>query len=169
MIEKIYVDMDGVLCDFDNSYTKRFNMTPFQMRAKKDSKLFWESWETFIREKHFEKLDWFPGGKELVAFLKSIEDIEIEILSSSGGTKFHDDVSLQKGVWLDRAEIFWERNFVPGRKHKKEYANEHVILIDDTGDVVESFFQNGGNVILHRDAAQTIKLVKEYIRVESVG
>jgi len=162
--------MDGVLCNFDSAYTKRFQMTPSEMRAQRDKKMFWNTWETFIREKWFEKLDWFPGAKDLVAFLKDIEyGVEIEILSSSGGTKFHDDVSLQKSVWLDRAEIFWERNFVPGRKHKKDYANEHVILIDDTTDVIESFYQCGGNVILHRDAADTIKFVKEYISVESMG
>jgi len=103
-------------------------------------------------------------------------DIPIEILSSSGGQKHHDEVKRQKEVWLKKHNIDFKANIVPGRKLKSNYAKPDIILIDDTEDVIDGFNEAGGIGILHKDTAKTIKIVQSvlddtYIQVynESCG
>lgn len=158
-VKKIYLDMDGVLADFEGRWRTLFGEHP---RESRDRKNFSPNWENFIKEKNFATLDTWPGSVELLQFVFSLGDeVEIEILSSSGGKKFHDAVSEQKTAWLDEHGLGnIKANFVPGRGLKKDFANENSVLIDDTQDVIEAFSRAGGKAILHRDADETIRTLK---------
>jgi predicted secreted acid phosphatase len=153
---KIYLDLDGVLCDFEKRYTELFDSTPKEARDRKE---FHPNWKTFVKEKNFEKLDWFPGGKELLKYVESL-NVPIEILSSSGGEKFHGEVTAQKIHWLRNHGISYKANIVSGRKKKKEFAEPNAILIDDTEDVIDDFNNAGGIGILHKDSGKTIEKLK---------
>jgi phosphoglycolate phosphatase-like HAD superfamily hydrolase len=156
---KIYLDMDGVLCDFEKQYLKIFGKTAKEAR---DQKEFSPNWKRFVEGRNFEKLDWFPGGQELLSYVRSTK-LPVEILSSSGGEKFHGEVTVQKIHWLKKHGIAYKANIVPGRKKKKEYATPHVILIDDTEDVIEDFNRAGGVGILHKDSGKTIETLKKLL------
>jgi phosphoglycolate phosphatase-like HAD superfamily hydrolase len=156
MIEKIYLDMDGVLCDFEKQFTGLYGEESLKNR---DRKLWSEDWPNFIERKQFEELPKFPGCDELLEFVRKFP-VEIEILTSSGGTKFHEQVREQKKVWLKKYCIAYKPHVVPGRKHKKEYATPETILIDDTPDVIDSFNKAGGIGILHKDVKETIKTLE---------
>ena len=155
-----YLDMDGVLCSFETRFAERYGEDALKLR---DKKMRTEFWPDFIKNKQFETLDWFPGGQELLAFVKSFPTT-IEILSSSGGEKFHEEVKAQKIIWLKNHNIDFKVNIVPGRKRKKEYANAHTILIDDTPDVIESFNEAGGIGILHKDLDKTKFLYENAVK-----
>jgi hypothetical protein len=172
-IQKIYLDMDGVLCDFYKRYKEVFNVDLLSKRPHGE-KITLE-WNKFVEGNNFENLDWHPGGLELLKYIISL-DIPVEILSSSGGHKHHDEVKRQKKVWLKRHHIDFTANIVPGRKLKATYAKSDIILIDDTEDVIDDFNMAGGIGILHKDTAKTIKIVQSilddtYIQVynESCG
>jgi hypothetical protein len=105
---------------------------------------------------NFESLEWFPGGKELLDFIQNETDWEVEILSSSGGEKFHSEVAAQKVMWLCDKGIPYKANIVPGRKHKTAYATPETILIDDTEDIIVNFNAAGGVGILHKDINVTL-------------
>jgi hypothetical protein len=156
---KIYLDMDGVVADFEKRYTHLFGKTPLEARNQKE---FSPNWKKFIEEKNFEKLDWFPGGQDLLKYVQSTK-LPIEILSSSGGEKFHGEVTVQKINWLRKHGMNYKANIVPGRKKKKEYATPHVILIDDTEDVITDFNRAGGVGILHKDSGKTIEILKKLL------
>ncbi len=154
MIKKIYLDMDGVLCDFEKKFTEYYG---FLSLAKRDRKEWSKDWEDFIlHKKGFEKLDWFPGGKELLNAVRNTK-LPVEILSSAGGKKFHGEVTAQKIKWLRKHGINYKANIVTGRKEKAEYATPETILIDDTEDVIRYFNQAGGVGILHKDVKETLK------------
>lgn len=163
MIEKIYLDMDGVLCNFERRYFELYKELPGSMRDRKDFNVHWHD---FIATKQFETLDWYPGGKELVSFcFKS--NVPIELLTSSGGNKYHDEVARQKRVWLDNnGFVKLKANVVPGRKHKAEYATPNTILIDDTQDIIQSFNAAGGIGILHKEIGNTLMMLED--RIESL-
>jgi hypothetical protein len=159
MIEKIYLDMDGVLCNFERRYFELYKELPGSMRDRKEFNVHWHD---FIATKQFETLDWYPGGKELYEFITSL-GVPVEILSSSGGKTRHDEVKKQKKVWLKRNNINLPANIVPGRALKVDYAKPNTILIDDTEDVIGDFNGAGGIGILHTDAAKTIAIVKSLL------
>lgn len=152
-ISKIYLDMDGVLCFFEKRWEELYDETPGESRDKKD---FSGNWEHFCTTRQFESLDWFPGGQELLKFIRK-HDVDVEMLTSSGGKKFHDLVAEQKRVWLKKHGIAYKPNVVPGRSHKTEYAKPDVILIDDTEDIIQAFNKAGGIGILHKDVGETLK------------
>ena len=152
--------MDGVLSDFGKRYKELYRIQPKSSRErgeKRDHK-----WDEFVDGNNFETLDWYPGGKELLKFVMSL-DIPIEILSSSGGRNHHEAVKKQKKVWLKNQCIDFSANIVPGRALKADYAKPDIILIDDTDDVIDDFNKAGGIGILHTDTAKTIKIVQSIL------
>lgn len=159
-IQKILLDMDGVLSDFNKRYKEIFKEKASSSRERGEKHD--DNWNRFVDGKNFETLDWYPGGKELLKFVLSL-DIPIEILSSSGGKMHHEEVKKQKKVWLKQHNIDFKANIVPGRHLKADYAKSDVILIDDTTDVIEDFNHAGGIGILHRDTAETIKIVQSVL------
>lgn len=145
--------MDGVLCDFEKRFTSLYGKDALGARDRKN---FTTNWPNFIMDGNFESLEWFPGGKELLDFIQNETDWEVEILSSSGGEKFHSEVAAQKVVWLCDKGIPYKANIVPGRKHKTAYATPETILIDDTEDIIVNFNAAGGLGILHKDINETL-------------
>jgi hypothetical protein len=152
-VTKLYLDMDGVLCDFEKRFTELYGKDALGARDRKN---FTTNWPNFIMNGNFENLEWFPGGKELLHFIQYATDWEVEILSSSGGEKFHSEVAAQKVVWLCNKGIPYKANIVPGRKHKTAYATPETILIDDTEDIIVNFNAAGGVGILHKDINETL-------------
>ena len=145
--------MDGVLCNFEKRFTELYGKDALGARDRKN---FTTNWPNFIMDGNFESLEWFPGGKELLDFIQNETDWEVEILSSSGGEKFHSEVAAQKVVWLCNNGIPYKANIVPGRKHKTAYATPETILIDDTEDIIVNFNAAGGVGILHKDINETL-------------
>ena len=87
----------------------------------------------------------------------------MEILSSSGGKKYHDIVEASKKKWLKEHNILYKANIVPGRSYKTAYATPETILIDDTADIIDAFNKAGGHGILHKDVGDTIKIMEKLL------
>ena len=152
--------MDGVLCDFNKRYKELWQVDPNANRERGEKRDF--KWDEFVNGNNFETLDWYSGGKELLKFVLTL-DIPIEILSSSGGRSHHEEVKRQKKVWLEKQQLDFPTNIVPGRALKADYAKPDIILIDDTDDVIDDFNAAGGIGILHIDTAKTIKIVQSIL------
>lgn len=159
MIDKIYVDMDGVLSDFHKRYKEVFNRDPSKTSKKEFHSLF----DEFIDGKNFATLDLYPGALDLISYLNSVK-ISKEILSSTGYESVFEKVSKQKQEWLNNHNINYKANFVPGKRFKYKFATPNSIIIDDTQSVIDDWNKAGGIGILHRDAISTISILKMYIK-----
>lgn len=162
----IFVDMDGVITDFNRRFTELFSVPPgdetINISNSKKSSTKIAQWNEFIDNQHFSSLDWHQGGEKLVEYLKSI-NVQKCILSSSGGFERNRDVASQKYKWLTEHKIDWPVVIVPGRKYKAGFANGNSFIIDDMPDVIKSFCANGGNGIVHKDVDTTIGVVSNWI------
>ena len=145
---KIYLDMDGVLANFNKKYEEVFKIDPTTVawRSAESDKNF----EDFIVGFRFIELDYMPNATRLLEFVDGL-DVDVEILSSSGGAKHHTEVEYQKKIWLNSKLLHYPVNIVPGGSKKAAFAAPDHILIDDTERVVNKYRAAGGVAILHRD------------------
>ena len=158
-ITKIYLDMDGVIADFDHAYIKRFGITPAEADKGKE---FYKHFDEFIAERDFANLPLMQDAQILLNFLDST-GIPVEILSSTSSEKRHGAIAPQKTEWLREHGIHYPINLVPGKRFKRTYAKPDYVLIDDTESNIDQWRQDGGIGILHTDALTTIGIMKMYI------
>ena len=151
-MKKIYLDMDGVLCDFDKRFHELFDHPPNEVKGTFTHSTHWKE---FVTGDHFATLDWYPGAKELLQYLNQF-NIPIEILSSSGGEEYYEIIAEQKTRWLRNNGIDFAVNIVPGKRYKRDFADPYHVLIDDTERNIIEFIEAGGFAVLHTNLDYTI-------------
>ena len=152
----LYLDMDGVLCNFDKAYRQ---LDP----EKTDRKKFRES--VFIH-KIFEDLEFMPDAHVLLNYVSTLQDVNIEMLTSMGTFDPSQgmEAQRQKLVWLNKHNITYKPNFVRSKEEKSKFAHDRAILVDDSVGCVKPFLLTGGHGILHKNAADTVQELHELIR-----
>jgi len=161
MVRKIYLDMDGVIANFEKRYFERYNEMPGTSRDRKE----WSNnWTDFVTTRQFETLEYWPEAEQLLEYLAEVnKKVPIEILTSSGGPKYHDLVAEQKVIWLCNKGIPYKPNVVPGRARKSSWAEPDFVLIDDTADVIEGWVRKGGTGILYRNFDDCRKMLEFFL------
>jgi hypothetical protein len=158
-ITKIYLDMDGVIADFDKKYKELYNIAP---KEADTYKTFDKFFTTFIAERQFAKLDLMPDAMELINYLRSLP-IPTEILSSTSSEKRDAEIREQKVEWLHKHNLTFPINLVPGKRLKRNFSNPNSLLIDDTAQNIDQWRAEGGVGILHTDTMTTIGILKMYV------
>ena len=156
----IYLDMDGVIADFDKKYIELHGMTP---REAEKNKKFDHYFNEFIEQKGFQTLDLLPGATEGLTFLRKHLTVPTQILSSTANEARYDEISKQKKIWLETHGITFTPNFVPGKRHKWKFAAPDKIIIDDTESVINQWKEAGGIGILHKDWMTTLAILRLYV------
>ena len=166
-MKKIYVDMDGVLTDFNKRYKELFGLAPMEVaRENKNTGLYGQYWKQIIEQGHFATLDKIEGCDDLLEFLAKQNGVQIALLTSSGGFDFHKQVMMQKIEWLTKHGIQYPPIVVPGRRFKAGFADKYSFMIDDTPDVIESFVAAGGHGVIHKSDAKwdTFYQLEEWLK-----
>lgn len=165
MIQTIYVDMDGVLCDFRKRFIELFKECPEidYPSKKKEKEEYKKRFDIFVQDDYFTDLDPMPDFEEASSFLKSIESkYTIKLLSSTAKEKYIVNVSDQKQFWLDKHDIQYPAIFVPGKRIKQYYARPDSLLIDDTLSSIIEWRDRRSPAIHHTSWKETIKQFEEY-------
>ena len=157
-VSKIYVDMDGVLCDFEKRYKELYG----DIKDRDRRSTFRPNFSNFIETGQFATLEPMSDFLTLKVFLDSI-DVTKEILSSTAYEETYDTISNQKMNWLNEYGVTWKPNFVPGKRHKYKYATPDALIIDDTLSVIQDWHKAGGFAIWHNNALSTISQLKMYV------
>ena len=155
-INCIYLDMDGVIANFEKRYIELFNVEPSSARDYKEFNTFFDK---FVADGHFETLEMMPDAMQLIVALRNALP-PTQILSSTASQKRQEAISAQKTKWLETHDIDFQRNFVPGKHLKKKYARTDTLIIDDTESVINDWRAVGGVAILHRNVPDTLAQLK---------
>ena len=152
----LYLDMDGVLCNFDKAYRA---LDP----EKADRKKFREAVFTY---KIFEDLEFMPDAQELLNYVSKLENINIEILTSMGT---YDELQgheakTQKLYWLHKHSIPYKANFVRAKQEKANFAHDRAILVDDSIGCITPFAVKGGHAIHHSRSSDSVQQIHDTIR-----
>jgi len=153
----LYLDMDGVLADFNKEYTRYDPL-------KEDRKKF----RSAVLEHHiFEKLDFMPDTQELLNHVSKLRDVNIEILTSMGTHEAMqgDAAKSQKIKWLNEKNIPYRANFSRSKEEKSKWATPTAILIDDSVGCIAPFIEAGGHGILHTNSSETIRLLDSTLSI----
>lgn len=151
-INKIYLDLDGVVASFDTRFKELYKMSGEQAAQLG---IFKEFFDDFIESKHFESLDALPDTRKLINYLEELS-VEVEILSSTGYLDVFNEVAKQKKAWLRNNNINFKSTFVSSKEYKRLYANSTTLLIDDTKSNVREFIEDGAKAILHTNVNLTL-------------
>ena len=158
-ISKIYVDMDGVLCNFEKRYKELYG----ELSDKDRRSTFKSNFDDFIATNQFARLEPMPDFHMLRNYLDTL-DVPKQILSSTAYEETFETISRQKDEWLYEHYVSWpDPIFVPGKRHKYKFATPDSIIIDDTLSVIEDWRKAGGIAIWHKDALSTINQLKMYV------
>lgn len=154
-INTIYLDMDGVICDFCGACEK--------IEAIEGRKVDWgkvhaagaDFWST---------MGWLDGGEKFYNWLDKLcrnEGIDLCILSQ---VNYTDGVN-GKLDWLMANTRVPNKNIyiVKNGRTKASYANDQSLLIDDFGKNVEKFVIAGGYGVKFENVEQAKRAVMEIL------
>jgi len=158
-INKIYLDLDGVIANFNKKYKEMFGIPPSV--AEKDKK-FEPYFNEFIAKQAFANLDLMPDAINLMNYLRKT-GIPIEILSSTASEKRDADIRPQKMKWLKDHGIEFPVILVPGARLKQQYAEPDALLIDDTSKNIDQWRREGGIGILYTDYVSCVAMLSMYL------
>lgn len=146
----IYVDMDGVVADFDQAVMDIFG----QPYSDDVAQTFWNVY--VVPDQVFRNMPPIQEGLDMVTALQEIDTICF--LTSTGGGKDHIDIAKQKLDWLYSNNLgFFPIAFCMSTRGKGEYAQPGAILIDDRQKVCDEWEEQGGTPLLFtREGAHKI-------------
>lgn len=158
----LFLDMDGVLADFDKGVIQVLGATPEQYRTARGGNAFWRDLN-LAAPNFYAHLPLMPHAQELVATLLRYTPIVLT------GAHFKTDP--------DRLAVedkrHWLRKYFPvlaptmiGCKSEEKYLHmrqEGDILVDDRTKYAHLWTQAGGRFVLHTDALweESVKRVNE--------
>ncbi len=143
---KIFLDMDGVLVNFDQQFQELTGMMPREFETKHGSTGFWEAIET-AGVGFWRGMKWMPGGEALYNRASQFDHALLSSPSRSETSK------IGKRLWrrdkTPNTKLILSRSYL-----KKNYAAPNHILIDDREDNVQQWKDAGGIGILYKSAEQ---------------
>lgn len=151
----IFLDMDGVLADFDKSARRILNTeNSYEYEFKHGTDEFWRRLNGNAH--FFEDLTPMPDMDYL---LNALEGHDVKVLTALPRSDA-DRVARQKTNWIH--EWVGEYEVICTRTHDKfQYSGVGHVLIDDRTVNAQRWREKGGNFIWHTSAYHTVDILKD--------
>ena len=153
---KVYLDMDGVLADFNKRFIDLSGMSPEAFESKYGKNKFWD----FIDEEHKVKfwvgIEPMPGAADLV---NAVKKYNYELLTSPSAKK---QSYLGKILWVrNHSDILGGKPRINFKKAKEKHEikpqlSKTDILIDDRADTIGRWNAAGGTGIVYKNISQVL-------------
>lgn len=154
---KLFVDLDGVMCDLD-SFVYELTGSHLADDNKKDKDI-WKIMNAYQEAGNptFSILNKMPDADVLWGYVKTYNP---DILTATG--KHYEYGRKEKVHWVENnLDGYNEILTVRTSREKAQYAKENHILIDDRRKSIDPWREAGGIGILHTDAQSTIQQLKK--------
>ena len=158
----IYLDMDGVVADFDQRFIDLSGMLPKEYEEKFGRKEFWN----FIDEKN--KLKFWVGIPEMSDAKQLVDYITPHGFQMLTAPSIKKQSYLGKMLWIKNhvGSLFSFKPYINFKKAKNKHnvkssLNANDILIDDREDTITRWNDAGGTGIHHTSASSTINKLKK--------
>lgn len=149
----IFLDCDGVLADFDSGARKVFRMHPSEFERRFGLKRFWAKLASM--PDFFGTLERLPDAMDLFEAVRHTDPVIL--------------TGLPRGAWAEPQKRRWAERHFPGVKVitttaalKREHCHPGDALVDDRDKYRPLWERAGGIFIHHRDAASSIKRLREH-------
>ena len=158
---KVYLDMDGVIANFDKRFKDISGMSPKEFESKYGTKEFWNLIDEDNKISFWVGIEEMPGAKALVDYVKKYN---FELLTSPSAKK---QSYLGKLLWVrNHSSLFGGKPRVNFKRAKekhlvKDKLTEKDILIDDREDTIERWNTAGGTGIHYKSASQVLNDLKK--------
>lgn len=144
---QLWIDMDGVLADFDGAYVKHFGCLPSKDPTVLSQNEKWTKLQE-IPEFYF-NLRPLPDAHVLVTATRALRPIIL--------------TGCPKGGWAEEQKIAWGHLHFPGipmvlcRSHQKPlFCHKGDVLVDDWPKYKSKWEERGGTFIVHTSAKESL-------------
>ena len=162
-IRQIFLDMDGVLADFESQISKMLGQKVWNNDAGHS---VYDQYKRELTAKHmFRLMDPLPDAWKLTDWCLN-SGIHTEILTAAG-TVNRELVVRDKIEWIrEHINPYW--TIIPTFKgsQKAAFAHKKAVLIDDRDKNIDCWVEAGGIGILHTTADNTIKQLNDILNSE---
>ena len=159
---KVYLDMDGVLADFDQRFRDISGMEPREFENKYGRKAFWDLIDEENKVKFWVGIPTMPGAADLV---NAVKDYDYELLTSPSAKK---QSYLGKILWVKNhiGSVFPSKPRINFKKAKEKHLVKPQlaktdILIDDREDTIGRWNAAGGTGIVYKSIGQVLNDLKK--------
>jgi len=154
---KVYLDMDGVIADFDQRFRDLSGMEPKEFESKYGKKAFWNLIDEEHKIKFWVGIPTMPGASDLV---NAVKDYNYELLTSPSAKK---QSYLGKILWVKNhtGSVFPSKPRINFKKAKEKHLVKPQlaktdILIDDREDTIGRWNAAGGTGIVYKNISQVL-------------
>jgi hypothetical protein len=152
---RIYLDLDGVMADFDTHFIDYFGVDPQSL----DDDVMWKMINSY--HEFYANL---PLMKDAAELFSALEDYNVTILTACPRSNYKN-AAMQKRAWV-RKHLSKDITILPmmGGVNKAMFMHEPGdVLIDDMAKNCKAWEELGGVAIVHKNAADTIVKIKEIV------
>ena len=148
----LFLDLDGVLADFDAGARKILGMSPADFEARHNKREFWRR---LARTRDFYAT--LPLMPDAMLLFEAVKHLEPTILTG-----------LPLGNWAAPQKVKWAAEHFPGTKIITTMARDkfrHMtgmdVLVDDRADHRDKWESAGGTFIHHKNARDSLARLAE--------
>ena len=158
---KVYLDMDGVLADFDQRFKDISGMEPKEFEDKYGKKAFWDLIDEDNKISFWVGIKPMPGAAALV---NAVKNYNYELLTSPSSKK---QSYLGKILWVrNHSDILGGKPRINFKKAKEKHEvkpelSKTDILIDDREDTIGRWNAAGGTGIVYKNIGQVLGDLKK--------
>jgi hypothetical protein len=153
---QLYLDMDGVLADFDTAASNVLGMESAKFEFRYGTKEFWRRLDAVPN--FFATFKPMPDMERLWHYVNHLRPIVLTALPKKDSSVVRED----KIKWIHRHLNKEVKVLTCLTSEKSNYCQPGDILVDDRNINEEPWNAKGGHFIHHIDATHTLIILKHY-------